>query len=70
MLTRMSATVVVPQPERGAMLALSKKHGHRKAAAMLEIDFDTLVRAIAECGVHRGTVAQIRAKLGAMAVAQ
>ncbi len=30
---------------------------------MLEISFDTLVRAMAECGVQRGTVALIRAKL-------
>lgn len=59
----MSATVVIPEADRIALRAMAKKHGHRKAASMLDISFDTLVRALAECGVQRGTAALIRTKL-------
>lgn len=59
----MSETIVIPDSERQALRSMVKAHGHRKAAKMLEISFDTLVRALAECGVHRSTVALIRMKL-------
>lgn len=49
------------------MLALAHKNGHLKAAELLEISFDTLVRAIAQCGVNRATLTHIRAKLAEVA---
>jgi hypothetical protein len=59
----MAKTIVVPDTDRQALRSLVKTHGHRQAARMLEISFDTLVRALAECGVHRSVVALIRLKL-------
>jgi hypothetical protein len=61
----MAETIVIPESERQALRSLVKANGHRRTAKMLEISFDTLVRALAECGVHRSTVALIRLKLAA-----
>jgi len=57
----------LPERERQAIRKLVKEHGEREACERLQLAAATLARAVAGFPMARGTLAQVRAQLAAVA---